>query len=571
MALGLMPTIRKLFGRSVAEPPPPLPTQAVKLDTVDEYRFNSYKMDAPRFRRTVEEAPVIAPKVKQPDPIDFATATPEEIKAWQAEAMEARRAEEQAVPYEFWESLARDFFAAYHHSRPPEVRTTDEMDPRTRFHSKIMQVVVSDDDFTRTRNWTRDDAPLAAQAVIKGVPMMREKLEHELLRQVQQSEEIDRATQKAQAAMSELESLRNEVRERIENGEDYSDLVQPIKQAVIEKRQQQAQAAQLADEAPVPLDVAGYQAIKDTVREIAGAVEDYVKNGPPGFGQGIGEGEPRYDSPEQALAIAEKWRTDKTLRQVSELYGKFDPSMRFMRAKRIEGGQDEIVDITVSDDLKRVTPGELAILADDEAEDDFYSRYLSSEILTFSTVGEEHAGRGPIIPVLDGSYSMRDGEPSRNASARAVCLALLDIARTEKRDFAVVEFSDVSQVASWEFPANRPLNAEQIVDMASHMFAGGTVPLAGIAKAHEIIERAPKFKNADMVLISDGEASFGDEDRRIRDSLREKGVRIHGIAIGASRFRYLERMCDPDSFVGIHDMDLGDPNAATAYLATQIT
>jgi uncharacterized protein with von Willebrand factor type A (vWA) domain len=81
----------------------------------------------------------------------------------------------------------------------------------------------------------------------------------------------------------------------------------------------------------------------------------------------------------------------------------------FRRSKRVVGGQDEIVDVKVGDELRRALMSELALLADPDFEDDFFSRLLSGELLVYSTVGEELAGRGPIGLVVDGSYSMATG------------------------------------------------------------------------------------------------------------------------------------------------------------------
>jgi hypothetical protein len=69
-------------------------------------------------------------------------------------------------------------------------------------------------------------------------------------------------------------------------------------------------------------------------------------------------------------------------------------------------------------------------------------------------------------------------------------------------------------------------------------------------------------------MIGDGEAGFGPEDARLRDQLKEMGVRIFGIGIGGS-FRYLSDYCE--HVVSVHDFELQDPGQATAELATHIT
>jgi uncharacterized protein with von Willebrand factor type A (vWA) domain len=230
----------------------------------------------------------------------------------------------------------------------------------------------------------------------------------------------------------------------------------------------------------------------------------------PSFGQGFGDGEPRYESPEQALSIAEMWTNNPVLIAVAELYGKMDKHIRFERAKRISGGQDEIVDVTLGDDLRRVVNSELALLSDPDTEDLFYSEYISAELPFYTLVGEEHAGRGPIVLVVDESGSM-SGE--RNIWAKAIALCLLNISRREKRDFAYVGFSSPRQVHAFEFKTKRPLDPQAIVDMASHFYGGGTDYLTGVEQAVRIMDQAGEFRKADIVLVGDGDASFSTNDK----------------------------------------------------------
>src|SRR5947209_5741230 len=210
------------------------------------------------------------------------------------------------------------------------------------------------------------------------------------------------------------------------------------------------------------------------------------------------------------------WANNPKLRAIAERFGRFSPDMRFLRAKRVVGGNDEIVDVEFGDNLARILPHELMLLVSDDElfELDFLSRYADEELLQFSTVGEEHSGRGPVIVVMDGSYSMK-GE--RTIWTRAIAMCLLHIARLEKRDFCAIEFADANQCEVWQFLAKEPLDPQRIIDMASHFYGGGTSPVQGVAEAARVLDEAPPFRKADIVLVGDGEAGFGREDERLRD------------------------------------------------------
>jgi uncharacterized protein with von Willebrand factor type A (vWA) domain len=286
----------------------------------------------------------------------------------------------------------------------------------------------------------------------------------------------------------------------------------------------------------------------------------------PSFGSSLdNSGEPQYQSPEQALTIADMWANNEMLKAVSELFGRISKDMMFQRAKRVTGGQDEIVDLKFGDELRRVLPSELMLLSDEDYEDEFYFRYANAELMIYSTVGEEHAGRGPMILVVDESGSM-SGE--RIVWAKALALAILNIARREKRDFAYVGFSGQTNTVTFDFPHKKPMDAQLLVDMASHFFGGGTVPLGGLHRATEMMQSA-EFKKADLVIIGDGDGSFGPEDKKLKDVLVGRGVRLHGIGIGGN-WRYLTDYCD-ENVVNIHDFDLTDPSEATSHLATHMT
>jgi uncharacterized protein with von Willebrand factor type A (vWA) domain len=564
--------IRRLFGKRRAEVKP-LPRATVKHNSVDRYRFDSYAMDSPRFKRVaVEDAPQIAPDVADPDPIDFTTATAEEIKEWQEQARAAKAARETAPPYDAWSDLTRDIFYSYHHPAPPDIEDPGAVDPSVALHAKIMQQVVATDDHAKTRNVTREDGPTAAMATMAFVKRAKELLEHELVEHARQSENFEHQRDEAENAQSDLDSLRDEARELHGQGQPIpGDLVAAIKEAVQNRNAAQEAAAQTAQQTPLPLTKAAVDAIKAAVADAAEAAHN--ASGIPSFGQGFGPGEPRYESPEQALDIADKWANDPTLQAVAQLYGRMKGEMLELRAKRVVGGVDEIVDLKFGDDLRKLAPVELGYLADDDYEDDFYVRFLAKEVLIYDTVGEEDAAKGPMVVVGDESGSMSG---SRNVLLKAVALCMLNICRREKRDFAYVGFSDAGgygrsepSVHAFLFKASEEMQAQDVIDMCSHFYGGGTTPIIGVARAASIMDNVREFKKADIVMVTDGEASFGSEDKILRDRMAGKGVRFHGIGIPHT-YGYLKSLAG-DLAVGISEFDLENPQEITAHLATHLT
>ncbi len=557
--------IKRLFGRG-RERPAPLPRVTVEHDSVDKMMFDDTVDGSPRFKRiAVEDAPLIPPSVKDPDPIDFTTASPEEIRAWQTEARTAQAAREKTPEYDAWADLSRDAFYAYHHATEPEVLDPADVDPAVAFHAKIMRKIQAHPDYTESRNITRDDAQAAAFATMALTKELKSALEEELVEQARQSEEFEQARDQAESEMQTLEDLRDAARDLHQQGQEIpGTMVQDIRDAVAAKNQAQQAAAAIAQATPVAFDKAAAAAVDRAVEAAKEAAK--AASAMPSFGQGFGPGEVTYQSPEQALSIADMWANNELLREVAALYGKMDKSFQFERARRIVGGAEEIVDIKIGDELRRVVASELALLADEDYEDEFFMRYANAELQVYDTVGEELAGRGPVVMCVDESYSMHG---DRNVWAKAIALCLLNICRREKRDFAYVAWASAGQCEVHLFPAKKPLNAQDVVDCASHFFGGGTAPLTGLSAGVEIMAKAREFKKADLVFVTDGEAGWGPEDERMRNWCDEKGVRIWGIGVGRS-FGYLSKL-SPDGTVNVNDFDLKDPSEATAHLATHIT
>src|SRR5947209_10328204 len=60
------------------------------------------------------------------------------------------------------------------------------------------------------------------------------------------------------------------------------------------------------------------------------------------------------------------WADNPKLRAIAERFGRFSPDIRFLRAKRVVGGNDEIVDVEFGDNLSRILPQELMLLTSDD-------------------------------------------------------------------------------------------------------------------------------------------------------------------------------------------------------------
>src|SRR5262247_4362543 len=119
-----------------------------------------------------------------------------------------------------------------------------------------------------------------------------------------------------------------------------------------------------------------------------------------------------------------------------------------LQQSRVNHPPSEITSITIGNDLTHLLPGEVALLGDPDLEDLFYLKFAERRLLQYELEGRESEGRGPIILALDESGSMSEtlGGVVKEAWSKSVMLGLLAIAHHQKRDLAVIHFSEPNQL-----------------------------------------------------------------------------------------------------------------------------
>jgi uncharacterized protein with von Willebrand factor type A (vWA) domain len=181
-------------------------------------------------------------------------------------------------------------------------------------------------------------------------------------------------------------------------------------------------------------------------------------------------------------------------------------------------------------------PGEIALLADAHLEDLFYLRYTERGLTQYDLIGHEPEGQGPIIIAIDESGSMTTdyGGMTGEVWSKAVMLALLSIARLQKRDLVVIHFSGPNDLRVDLFPKGAATPAE-VIACASFFFNGGTVFEPWMKKALELVDES-RFEKADVICVSDGISDVSPEAEAEWTKRRaERGMRAYGVLIGSKQ------------------------------------
>jgi len=185
---------------------------------------------------------------------------------------------------------------------------------------------------------------------------------------------------------------------------------------------------------------------------------------------------------------------------------------------------------------------ETILLVEPELEFLFMKKFVDRELLTYELSGKESKGKGSIIICIDVSGSM-GGE--RDVWCKAVALAMIEIAHREKRNAIVIPF-DYSVQTAFEFYKDN-FSVQTLLEMAGYFTGGGTNFDPPLKKAMEYLEKEKKLKNADIVIITDGEAHISNRVKTEFEEFKQRQkCSLITIVIG-SEYGYVQHSLKPIS------------------------
>ena len=282
------------------------------------------------------------------------------------------------------------------------------------------------------------------------------------------------------------------------------DLERAAKRAQRRLQASQQQVREALEEASARTE----QALAQSITAAAEGLSD-LKNAAAefGFGWGLGSsaGATRQEI-EGLHELAERLRTSKQLRQTLDALGWAKRMVSAQRRKSRYGREKFTHYRTQEIDLETIAPEELVGLMEADRDSpialDFLRRAADGELLHRRYEGDDHAGKGPFVILVDKSGSMR-GQP--NATACAVELALMKLALEERRRFVCLPFSGPGQFEVFD-PGPRP-DPRSLIDHLEQFYGGGTEPYAPLQAAIGLVQEDTSLREGDILIITDG--TFG--------------------------------------------------------------
>jgi len=420
--------------------------------------------------------------------------------------------------------LAEDlYYSLYKYA--PKLQDKDEIAPTHRANHAIVDRAMGAQEYDKLRTYTQLDEFSSALATVSIMDKAIGDLPQDEL------SDINEQARKATEAGENLESLT----ERLEGlnlaqdaGADVEDQIQGTTEAMAQA-QAQAQASNEALDGQIE-GISGVirRAVRDGLDEAEKDVKEISE-----FCQGWGseQGSLTRLTHKEKFALAHKIRDSERLKRIAVLIGRLKRLALGKRKTRVTRAPEEVCDVEQGDELSRLLPSEYSLLMDPETEILFYRKYSAKSLLQYRLQGKERAGQGPIIACIDSSYSMGY---DRDAWAKAVTLALLEVAKRERRAFAAVIFGSEEEKLTFEFLPDQPTDErlQQVLELAEFAWQGGTDFETPLNEAVDILE-VSEFKKGDIVFITDGEAAVSDEFmERFRRVQKSKNFGVQGVLIG---------------------------------------
>lgn len=267
---------------------------------------------------------------------------------------------------------------------------------------------------------------------------------------------------------------------------------------------------------------------------------------------GLHEGDGARMSASARFELAKQINNKYNLRMISDWLGRLRRIARSVKKK--EKVPEEVVSVVAGKDLPRVLPSEYALL-NTPLQDLFYQRYAEEQLLQFNMEKPAQDAKGPFIISVDTSGSMSGG---RDAFAKALAIAFLEIGRKEKRDVWVTVFSGPKEHQTFHLP-HQNHDPRTVIEIAEMFYGGGTDFVGPLKEAMGIIGQ--REAKADLLFLSDGDGYVTEETANEFNELRRKhNSRTFGVVIGGTGTR-MKLFCDKV----IHHAHLGDDLAREIY------
>ncbi|MNB77493.1 hypothetical protein D3C75_241790 [compost metagenome] len=256
-----------------------------------------------------------------------------------------------------------------------------------------------------------------------------------------------------------------------------------------------------------------------------------------GLQPGSGDAELRKVPLREQIRFGEALANNNKLKQIAEWTGRLKVIAQKKQRSKAQQATNRS-GVTMGNAPEHLLPSELMLLSHPATRLDTLRRYAEGQMLQYDLKGQEQLGKGPIVLCLDQSGSMS----SQDTRSKGFALALMSIARKQRRDFALIPFSGT---ASTPLIYERgKITVQDMINLAEMFRGGGTNFEYPLNQASKVIQKS-RFNKADIVFVTDGEATlYEDFLTQWQEFKTKREVRVLSILLGNEKATTVNHFSD---------------------------
>ncbi|MEK4229457.1 vWA domain-containing protein [Solibacillus sp. FSL H8-0538] len=387
-------------------------------------------------------------------------------------------------------NIIGDVWIAFYALYPELIPNAEQIDE---MQHKFIGNLITTDDYVRWHTLTEGDELLSALTAIAITEQLKKTLQDNKVAR-QASAQIKLAERSMEHARKQLQELRKKMldasltqaeKERVAMQKDM------IQRRLLAAKQDMVQGNRTLCQQVVQMDGKHIgDMIQLSVKKVKNTRNAIVAVGTMD-GRKMGQ-VPLSDQFELAILI----RQQKTLKKIADMAGRFK-KMAQKKQKTKQRMTMERKNVMFGQEVSRLLPTELANLISPYRKLDFLRRYGEQQTLVFDIKGKDRRGKGPIIICMDESSSMS----SIKEQSKAFCMALLMIARKQKRDFAIIPFA--SNIGEVQIFHKGRATINELIYFSENFLGGGTNYEKPLRASLDIFMQS-NFSKADLLFVTDG-------------------------------------------------------------------
>lgn len=224
--------------------------------------------------------------------------------------------------------------------------------------------------------------------------------------------------------------------------------------------------------------------------------------------------------------LIERVSKSEKLMYVAKFLGKYKDIYFGKNKNGYVFGRGEKYDITMGNNISKALTSELSLLSDRKLIPVFIRKYQNKRLKQYRRREPICKGKGDIIVCLDESSSTYG---VNQAWGMAVAMVLLHICHENKRNFALIHFSD--KIKTDIFRADDSDMQKRMMEASETFLKDSTDFEKPIKKAISLIQDE-KWNNADIVFITDGICNLSDEcEKYVKEMQSKHKFSITGILL----------------------------------------